>query len=162
MTKQELIDLTRDIVKQIYNPTETRVDLDTTTTGVSLNVESFPLIAKFPLLKKVIESLLTIQYDLFIQDILWIAPLPTTFKVLLKNDQSFYLIYTEKSWIAKIEGKKYYLSNFNDTERAAEAVSRILSYGNIASATTGEVPAEEAPAEEAPTEEAPPEETPET
>ena len=141
MTKQELIDLTRDIVKQIYNPTETRVDLDTTTTGVSLNVESFPLIAKFPSLKKVIESLLTIQYDLFIQDILWIAPRPTTFKVLLKNDQSFYLIYTEKSWIA---------------------ISRILSYGNIASATTGEAPAEEAPAEEAPTEEAPPEETPET
>ena len=164
MTKQELIDLTRDIVKQIYNPTETRVDLDTTTTGVSLDIESFPLIAKFPLLKKVIESLLTIQYDLFIQDILWIAPRPTTFKVLLKNDQSFYLIFTEKSWIAKIEGKKYYLSTFNDTERATEAIARILSYGNIASATAGEAPApaEETPAEEAPAEETPTEETPET
>ena len=75
-----------------------------------------------------------------------------------------YLIFTEKSWIAKIEGKKYYLSTFNDTERATEAIARILSYGNIASATAGEAPApaEEAPTEEAPAEETPTEETPET
>jgi hypothetical protein len=75
----------------------------------------------------------------------------------------FYLITTDRGWIAKVEGKKYFITELNELERASEALARILSYGNPAdiAATSTEVPAEEAPAEEAPAEEAPAEETPE-
>jgi hypothetical protein len=72
---------------------------------------------------------MTNQYELFIGDIWWVAPRPTTFKIILNNDQSFYMIYGEKSWIAQVEGKKYYLRNLNEEENAAESISRVLKYG---------------------------------
>ena len=48
----------------------------------------------------------------------------------LKNDQDFYLIYTRKSWICQVQGKKYYLQNLPEEERVVEAIARILRYGN--------------------------------
>jgi hypothetical protein len=163
MTRAELIDKIRGIVKKVYKPVIVKVDLDTVNTGVSLDIERFPLLAKFPSLREIIEKLLTSQYDIFIGDVLWVAPRPTTFKIIFNNGQVFYLITTDRGWIAKVEGKKYFITELNELERASEALARILSYGNPAdiAATSTEVPAEEAPAEEAPAEEAPAEETPE-
>ena len=37
--------------------------------------------------------------------------------------------YNERSWVAKVEGKKYYLLNLDEEERAAKSVGRILQYG---------------------------------
>ena len=37
-------------------------------------------------------------------------------------------MHTDRSWVAKVEGKKYYLLNLPEEEKAAEAISRILSY----------------------------------
>ena len=93
--------------------------------------------AKFPQLKKVIVDLLTHEFDNFISSIDWVAPKPTTFRINLKNDFNFYLIFTQKSWIAQVEGKKYYLLNLPEEERAIEAIARILRYGapDTASAT---------------------------
>ena len=34
-----------------------------------------------------------------------------------------------RSWVAQIEGKKYYLLNLPEEERAVEAIARILRYG---------------------------------
>ena len=85
--------------------------------------------AKFPQLKKVIVDLLTHEFDNFVASIDWVAPKPTTFRINLKNDFNFYLIYTKTSWVAQIEGKKYYLLNLPEEERAITAVSRILRYG---------------------------------
>jgi len=85
--------------------------------------------AKFPELKKVIVDLLTHEFDNFLSSIDWVAPKPTTFRINLKNDFNFYLIYTKTSWVAQIEGKKYYLLNLPEEERAITAVSRILRYG---------------------------------
>jgi hypothetical protein len=34
-----------------------------------------------------------------------------------------------RSWIAQVEGKKYYLLNLPEEERAVEAIARILRYG---------------------------------
>ena len=85
--------------------------------------------AKFPQLKKVIVDLLTHEFDNFIASIDWVAPKPTTFRINLKNDFNFYLIFTQKSWIAQVEGKKYYLLNLPEEERAIEAIARILRYG---------------------------------
>lgn len=93
-------------------------------------------LTKFPELKAVIVDLLTSDFDSFLASIDWVAPRPTTFRINLKNGQEFYLIYTSRSWIAQVEGKKYYLLNLPEEERAAESIARILRYG--AQATGGE------------------------
>jgi hypothetical protein len=86
-------------------------------------------LTKFPELKSVIVDLLTHEFDSFLASIDWVAPKPTTFRINLKNDQDFYLIYSKRSWIAQVEGKKYYLLNLPEEERATEAIARILRYG---------------------------------
>ena len=86
-------------------------------------------LTKFPELKKVIITLLTADFDPFLSGIDWVAPRPTTFRINLKNDQNFYLIWMGRSWIAQVEGKKYYLLNLPEEERAVEAIARILRYG---------------------------------
>ena len=86
-------------------------------------------LTKFPELKAVIVDLLTHEFDNFLSSIDWVAPKPTTFRINLKNDQDFYLIYSRRSWIAQVEGKKYYLLNLPEEERATEAIARVLRYG---------------------------------
>jgi len=92
-------------------------------------------LTKFPELKAVIVDLLTHEFDSFLASIDWVAPKPTTFRINLKNDQEFYLIYSRNSWIAQVEGKKYYLLNLPEEERATLAIARILRYGPKASDT---------------------------
>ena len=89
-------------------------------------------LTKFPELKEIIVSLLTADFNSFVASIDWVAPRPTTFRVNLKNDQEFYLIWMNRSWIAQVEGKKYYLLNLPEEERAVEAIARILRYGSAA------------------------------
>ena len=86
-------------------------------------------LTKFPELKKIIVTLLTADFDPFLAGIDWVAPRPTTFRINLKNDENFYLIWMGRSWIAQVEGKKYYLLNLPEEERAVEAIARILRYG---------------------------------
>jgi hypothetical protein len=178
-SRKELVDKIQAIAKRVYaakTAGETSIEAQEDTFGVTpedvnFEEELFPVLAKFPKLKEVIMDLLTDQYGDFISDIWWVAPRPTTFKIILANEQYFYLIYTERSWIAQVEGKKFYLANLNEEERAADSIARILRYGGGAEpdkdAPTGEVPTGgEAPEDETvpetPTEEAPPtEETPE-
>ena len=86
-------------------------------------------LTKFPELKEVIVDLLTSDFDTFLSSIDWVAPKPTTFRINLKNDQSFYLIYSRRSWVAQVEGKKYYLLNLPEEERAINSIARMLRYG---------------------------------
>jgi len=86
-------------------------------------------LTKFPELKEVIVDLLTVDFNSFLASIDWVAPRPTTFRINLKNGENFYLIYNKRSWIAQVEGKKYYLLNLPEEERASESISRILRYG---------------------------------
>ena len=86
-------------------------------------------LTKFPQLKEIIISLLTADFDPFVGGIDWVAPRPTTFRINLRNDQEFYLIWMGRSWIAQVEGKKYYLLNLPEEERAVEAIARMLRYG---------------------------------
>ena len=168
MTKDELKNKIKDLVKKVYSSTtkSTEVDLDSPSV-VSLDNERFPVLVKFPTLKDTIVKILTDQYELFLKDIEWVAPRPTTFRIILGNDQVFYLIYTDRTWIAKVEGKKYYLLNLSEEQNCIEAIARILSYGakptpeksapeeSAAPETAPEAPADEEPIEE-PTEEIPP------
>ena len=160
MTKDELKNKIKALVKQVYSDTtkSTEVDLDSPSV-VSLDNERFPVLVKFPTLKDAIIKILTDQYELFLKDIEWVAPRPTTFRIILGNDQVFYMIYTDRTWISKVEGKKYYLLNLSEEQNCIEAIARILSYGTKAEIEKAEVPKEEAPAETPPAE-TPAEETP--
>ena len=120
---------------------------------------------KFPTVEETLIKLLTDQYPLFVEDILWIAPRPTTFKVVFKNNQSMIMSKTDTDWMVQVEGKKYYMPSLQDEQRAAEAIARVLGYGQ-AKATAGETapPAGEGgtSTELPPPEETPPVETPPT
>ena len=122
------------------------------------------IINKFPTLKEILSDLMTPQYNLFIEKIMWVAPRPTTFRINLINEQYFFLIFSDRSWIAQIEGKKYYLLNLKEEESAIEAIARILMYGTpevlplsgIDKTPPPPPPAEEVPITSIPAEEIPP------
>jgi hypothetical protein len=118
VTKDELKEKIRVLVKQVY------VDKAKTTIAAA----EYDELTKFPELKKVLVDLLTPDFDFFLASIDWVAPRPTTFRINLKNGTSFYLIFTPRSWIAQIEGKKYYLLNLNEEEAACESIARQLRY----------------------------------
>jgi hypothetical protein len=150
MTKNELKEKIKNLAKQVYSK-DTPVNLDASS-SVDLDIgETFPVLGKFPNLKKVIVDLFTEQYELFIEDIQWVAPKPTTFRIILANGESFFLHYTPRSWVATVEGKKYYLASLGEEQQAVQTLARILSYGQKAetdSETSTEVSAEEPAAEE--------------
>lgn len=134
MTREELRDKIRALTLKVVAD---RKEVDS-------KAQEYDELTKFPELKEIIVDLLTIQFNDFIDSIDWIAPRPTTFRINLRNGESFTLIYTERSWIAQVEGKKYYLLNLDEEERAAESIARILSYGEKVEETPEET--EEEPA----------------
>lgn len=152
MTREELITRIRKLAPEVVNSRK----------QAEVAAVEYDELTKFPELKEILIDLLTNEFDKFLSSIDWVAPRPTTFRINLKNNQEFYLIFGKRSWIAQVEGKKYYLLNLPEEERAAEAVSRILRYGMKTEAgaqTDAELSAGEAPPEEAPIE-TPEEETP--
>jgi len=123
MTKAELRDKIQRLAKDVYKD-NAKID------DAAL---AYDELTKFPELKAIIVDLLTVQFDEFLESIDWVSPRPTTFRINLLNGQNFILIFTDRSWIAQVEGKKYYLLNLDEEERAAQAISRILAYGKIES-----------------------------
>ena len=119
MTKQELRDKIKVLVKTVYKDK----------VAIEKAAVEYDELTKFPELKDVIVSLLGPQFDLFVGSIDWVAPKPTTFRINLKNNENFYLVYTPRTFVAEIEGKKYYLLNLNEQENAEQAIARILRYG---------------------------------
>ena len=91
--------------------------------------EAYPEIKSFPPLKDIIVNLLTNEFDSFIESVDWGAPRPTTFRINLLNGENFLLMYTVKSWIGQVAGKKYYLLNLDEEERCALAINRLLRFG---------------------------------
>ena len=153
MTASELRDRIKALAKQVYQERAKSDDA----------ALAYDELVKFPELKAVIISLLTSDFDKFLESVDWVAPRPSTFRVNLLNGESFVLFYDPRSWIAQVEGKKYYLLNLDEEEMAAKSISRILTYGG--KTETGEgadvagaediAPAEEPAPEETPTEETP-------
>jgi len=119
MTSEELKAKIKTIIPIVYNARK----------KVESKAVEYDELTKFPELKEVIVDLLTADFDSFLASIDWVAPRPTTFRINLKNGEDFYLIYNKRSWVAQVEGKKYYLLNLPEEERATEAVARILRYG---------------------------------
>lgn len=126
MTRAEI----KDLIRQAYTKaSETATPPTPQEEKPSANVLKFPIVARFPEIDKVLVQLMTDQYGVFIKDVEWVAPKPTTFRIKLANNQYFYLTYGDKSWTAQVEGKKYYLLNIQEEERAMESLARILKYG---------------------------------
>jgi len=119
MTREELRDRIKVLVKTVYKDK----------VAIEKAAVEYDELTKFPELKDVIVSLLGPQFDAFVASIDWVAPKPTTFRINLKNNENFYLVYSPKSWIAEVEGKKYYLLNLNEQENCESAIARILRYG---------------------------------
>ena len=157
MTREELQNRLKILIKQVY--ANKRITPE--------EAVQYDELTKFPELKSVIVDLLTPEYDNFVASIDWVAPRPSTFRINLKNDQLFYLIYGKRSWIAQVEGKKYYLLNLPEEQHAAEAIARILRFGvrpeegegdGMEGDLGGDTGAEAPPAEEPAAEETPIEE----
>ena len=89
------------------------------------------ILGKFPTVKKTLQSLLTSEYDEFVEDVRWTVPKPSTFKVVLKNGQSFDLKWMGKDFQANIEGKRYYLGGTSDYQQALDSIGRVLRDGPI-------------------------------
>ena len=86
-------------------------------------------LVKFPALKDIIVDLMTDQFDSFLESVDWVAPRPTTFRINLLNGENFLLMFTDRSWIGQVQGKKYYLLNLDEEERCALAINRLLRVG---------------------------------
>ena len=104
MTKAELREKIRAIIPTVY-----KSQLKSDASAIE-----YDELTKFPELKAIIVDLLTSDFDSFLASIDWVAPKPTTFRINLRNGESFYLIFSKRSWIAQVEGKKYYLLNLNN------------------------------------------------
>lgn len=87
------------------------------------------ILYSYPTLKDTLEEILSKNFLDYITGIYVIAPVPTTFKVILHNNQYFYMIYMGRSWVAKINGKKYYLLNVGERGRATTQIARLLAMG---------------------------------
>ena len=120
MNKADFKERIRLLVKQVYSNTK----------EAEAAAVEYDELTKFPELKAVIVDLLTHEFDSFLASIDWVAPRPTTFRINLRNDENFYLIWMQRSWIAQVEGKKYYLLNLPEEENAVQAIAKILRYGS--------------------------------
>ena len=122
MQKSEFIAKIKTLAKKVYaeksNPLEDPKDLE---------ISKFPVIDQFPPLKKIMEDLFDFQYEPFVEDVEWVAPKPTTFRIKLVNGADFYLIYLGEDegkgvFTAQVAGKKYYLESLPEQQQASEAI----------------------------------------
>lgn len=88
------------------------------------------LLQKYPTLEKTLEMLMSPAYKDYITGIYIIAPKPTTFKIVLHNDQEFLLTFLGKAYEATVSGKRFYLQTVGEKERAINAIARLLTLGN--------------------------------
>ena len=99
--------------------------------------QEYKILNEVPELIPILGDLMSEDFSKFVKNIDYVAPKPPTFRIILENDYFFYLTDMKRSWVAEVEGKKYYLLNLNEEQNACESIARILRYGSKA-----EVPAE--------------------
>lgn len=101
------------------------------------------LLGKFPSLYRTVKNLLTDDFTSFVTGIEWVSPKPSTFRVVLNNQQSFYLKWLGEGFQAQIEGKKYYLENSQEFQQALDRLSELLKHSEPSEEDlTSDVPSE--------------------
>ena len=111
------------------------------------------ILNKYANLDKELRYLLGDNFKEYLTGIYIIADKPTTFKIVLHNNQYFFLTYMGEAYEATISGKRYFLMNTGVRQTAIMAINRLLKWGNPLK-TKGSEGAEETATE--PTEETPP------
>jgi hypothetical protein len=86
---------------------------------------------KFPKLHEILVELLSEQFGLFVENIDWIAPKPSTFRIELKNKNHFLLIWNNGYFLARAGGTNYNLATLSEQERAIKAIQELLIIGPI-------------------------------
>ena len=87
------------------------------------------ILGKFPTLKKAITKLQTNQFREFVTSIDWISPRPSSFRVNIKNGQSYILKWTGTGFEAQILGKRYYIDKVDDYQQALDKLARLYKEG---------------------------------
>ena len=88
------------------------------------------ILRKYVSLNAILTELMTSSYREYIDGIYIMAPKPTTFKVVFKNEQHVFLTYMGPAYEASVSGKNYYLLNIGEKERCMLAISKILRGGS--------------------------------
>ena len=96
------------------------------------------ILGKFPTLKKAIIKLQTDQFKEFVESIDWISPRPSSFRVNIKNGQSYILKWTGTGFEAQILGKRYYIDKIDDYQQALDKLARLYKEGPMSGAGEGE------------------------
>lgn len=112
----------------------------------ALKTSTQEILGKFPPVQKTLKTLMTSEFDEFVEDVKWLSPKPSTFQVVLKNGQTFILKWTGKpknnkldpndpayylQFDANIEGKNYHLATVSTYQQGIDALNRILVSGPI-------------------------------
>jgi len=93
--------------------------------------QEYKILNQVPDMISILTDLMSPQFNLFVKDIQWVAPKPPTFRVVLENNFSFYLSDLGRSWMAEVEGKRYYLLNLGEEDQAVGSIARLLRYGKV-------------------------------
>ena len=96
------------------------------------------ILGKFPTLKKAIVKLQTGQFKEFVESIDWISPRPSSFRVNIKNGQSYILKWTGTGFEAQIMGKRYYIDKIDEYQQALDKLARLYKEGPMSGAGEGE------------------------
>ena len=125
MTKKELADKVRAAARNIAS----RAEMPETDSPMSFKYSD--MLYKFPKLQETLVRLLSNDFTSFVENIDWIAPRPTTFKITLKNQNIFYLIWNGAEFTARVAGTQYNLSSLGDEQRAIKSIQELLITGPI-------------------------------
>jgi hypothetical protein len=88
------------------------------------------ILRKYKRLHRNLTVLMGENFQEYLDGVFIMSGKPTTFKVLLKNDQYFYMTFMGKAYEATVLGKRYYLMNLGEVQRATMAISRLQRYGS--------------------------------
>lgn len=114
------------LYKEIVDGQEDNTDAPT---GFKENPMQY-ILSKYKKLKSELERLMGVGFEEYIDGIFIVSGKPTTFKIHLKNHQYFFMTYMGRGiYEATVLGKRYYLSNLGDVQRATKAISRIQRFG---------------------------------
>lgn len=146
MTRKELADKVRAAAQKLASN-------DKLETPTAAAFKYSPMLEKFPKLQETLITLMSEEFTAFVENIDWVAPRPTTFKVTLKNFNTFHLIWSGSEFSARIAGTNYNLESLGEEQRAIKAIQELLIIGPInpdkgaATPSQNLMPAEETPVE---------------
>lgn len=99
--------------------------------GAQLPDASDQILAKFPTLKHALIRLHSDDWQTFVQDIEWVSPRPTIFRIKLTNGQDYTLKWMGQDFEAEISGKKYYIGQLTGYQQALNKLAVLYQEGPL-------------------------------